>query len=548
MTAPFTIRPLLQMLDDLLREHESAPRGTQVLPCLTDDLAGDINIIAAAIHSSGGAILNTTRIRAENELPADAYDYRSPAEGKASSLAASAISGALRYRRAGAELGVRVVDVGRGRIDAAYVAVGRTSPVPLPTSSDALLALVRALSSARFERQEGKLAVVIYDEAELDAEQRRAAWGLSAHLKSLALGPRTLVMVAASAEIDTRRHVRYDTGFRYAHSKGEVVRRHPPETSRAMIADIVRASSGYIAMFLGAGFSASSGLALGNALRDEALQDMHLSPPGASSTELAAGWYRHIEEIGGLLDSEVPLMPEQRIAGLTLERVLREEYRTFSPEPPPTLVKFKTKCDAARTNVGVAPRRLAEIIRSGRKLVICTVNFDELIETAASGACEVFATDDDFERAPDHLTRYLAGSDPKVPLWKLHGTISNLESCVASDDQTLLGLSDHKRKALEALISSSDQMRPAPWMYIGASMRDSDLTPIWARPDFAAVVREYWVMPFSVNSVRDFVDMYRAEAWRQQRARTFEQRLVTETADTFLKVLVAAFTEASARQ
>ena len=186
---------------------------------------------------------------------------------------------------------------------------------------------------------------------------------------------------------------------------------------------------------------------------------------------------------------------------------------------------------------------MTEIIRSGRKLVICTVNFDELLETAASGACEVFATDDDFERAPDHLMQYLAGSDSKVPLWKLHGTISNLESCVASDDQTLLGLSDHKREALEALISSGDARRPAPWMYVGASMRDSDLTPIWARPDFAAIVREYWVMPFSVDSVRDFVDLYRAEAWRQQRTRSFDQRLVTETADTFLKLLAGAFAE-----
>jgi len=312
-----------------------------------------------------------------------------------------------------------------------------------------------------------------------------------------------------------------------------------------MIADIVRSSSDYVGMFLGAGFSASSGLALGNALRDEALRDVHLSPPGSDAEQLAADWYRHITEIGGLLDSEEPLTTDQRVAGLTLERVLREEYRTFSPEPPPTLVKFKAKCDAALASLGVAPLALAEIIRSGRKLVICTVNFDELVETSAAGACEVFATDDDFGRAPDHLKSYLEGSDPKVPLWKLHGTISKLNSCVASDDQTLLGLSDQKRQALDALIDMSDPTRPVPWLYIGASMRDTDLTPMWGRPEFAAIVREYWVMPFSADSARDFIHLYRAEAWRQQRARTFEQRLVTETADTFLKALAAAFAAAT---
>jgi len=534
VTGPDSVRPLLQMLDHVLREHEVAERGpTRVVPCLTDNIAIDIDVFIAAVHAAGGAVLNTTRQRARGEAtPADRETYRGPVEGRTTSTVGAILETALTYRRVdGKKIGINLVKRD-GDVDVAFVIHNGDPNAALPAADDPLLALTRALCSARLADQ--TLAVVIYDESEMDADQKTAAWNVSAHLEGLQLGPRTLLLLAASPDISFSRHVDATTGFRFARHEGVMVRRHPPVACDAMIADIVRGDPSFIGLFLGAGFSASSRLALGNQLRDDAIRALQLSPSDADSTALARDWYKHIESLEQLLESEVPLSLEARVAALTLERVLREEYRSFLPEPPPTLQKFSVACADALRYPGGAPESLARIIRSGRKLLICTVNFDELIETAAGASCRVFATDEQFGDACNHLKSYLSGRDIRVPVWKLHGTISDLNSCVASDAQTLVGVSGPKQRALETMLELTKNEAPSPWVYVGASMRDTDLNKFWSRADFAERVREYWAMPFVVAPVRAFVLANRAERWSQRDKLTYDQRQITETADTFL--------------
>lgn len=75
-------------------------------------------------------------------------------------------------------------------------------------------------------------------------------------------------------------------------------------------------------------------------------------------------------------------------------------------------------------------------------------------------------------------------------------------------------------------------------------MRDTDLVPLLGQPEFVHGLREHWVLPHSVDTVRTFVDQYRTERWDAMKLPKFEERLVTETADAFLSKLSDRWTAA----
>ena len=518
---------------ELIKSYDRPDTGhMQVIPCLTDDIASCIDTVTAVVRQAGGAVVNTTAFRSSAELPADAENYCDPVHGNPPMAWRAEIAEALRITRVSGRYRV-IIEASGGMIDAKYQALTPADPDPGPASADdPVLAVARALCSERLLSH--RLGVLVYDETGLDVSQRIPLWELSQHLHGAATkNLRTLVMLVR-AVVQIPRHTQQQSGFRWALSDGRLLRRYDWSSARVHINDILGSEAPFMVLFLGAGFSASSGLALGNHLRDRTIERMQLADAGASSEQLARAFYQWVAANSRLLPSEEVAELSDLASRLTLERVLREEYLSFAGEDPPTLREFKIECDRAVTRMGGAPLSLSRLIASGRKAVICTVNFDELVEAAAGpDGVEVFSSDDDFTRAPTHLEDYLADRNDRAPLWKLHGTIGDLRTCIANNAVTLMGLSDPKEKALYELLNHS--RTPIPWIYIGASMRDTDLNPILGRIEFAKGLREYWVLPHSISSVEDFAHAYRTERWKGQRG--YDERLITETADTFLTAL-----------
>ena len=157
------------------------------------------------------------------------------------------------------------------------------------------------------------------------------------------------------------------------------------------------------------------------------------------------------------------------------------------------------------------------------------MNFDRMIEEHSEAPLKVFASVEEFAHAAGYVAEYLAGREKAVPLLKLHGTIENPATCVVSTEQTEKGVGQEKLVALRALLSET----PLLWIYVGASMRDLDLRPLFMFEDFARGVDERWVSPYLVDSVEG-IGLVREPLWRSTQFRTLEDRLVTETADAFL--------------
>jgi hypothetical protein len=524
---------VLKTLMAILRDSDR-PDTSQlhVIPCLTDDLASCIDAITAVVRQAGGAVLNTSTFRSVAELPAEAENFQAAVRGTPPTGWAAKVTAALRITRVSGRYQVRL-ETANNMVDARYEAFTATDPDPGPADADdQVLAVARALCSERLLAHQ--LGVLIYDETVLDASQKAPLWGLSQQLRGPALKKLHTLVILARASVQIPRHTQQHTGFRWALAEGKLLRRYGWSSAQANINDILGSGAPFIVLFLGAGFSASSGLALGNDLRNQAIERMGLTVAGASSDQLAAAFYEWVADNGRLLPSEETANPGELASSLTLERVLREEYLSFAGEDPPTLREFKAQCDIALTRMGGAPVSLAHLIASGRKVVMCTVNFDELIEHAAGpDRVRAFSSDHDFGQSLEHLQDYLRDRSNQAPLWKLHGSIGDLRTCIANDAVTLMGLSKPKEEALHALLTQSD--KPIPWIYVGASMRDTDLNPVLGRREFAEELREYWVLPHSVPSVEEFAHAYRAERWKNQRR--YDERLVTETADTFLTAL-----------
>jgi hypothetical protein len=214
---------------------------------------------------------------------------------------------------------------------------------------------------------------------------------------------------------------------------------------------------------------------------------------------------------------------------LTLERVLREELHDYGPENSPTLGDMLTQNDNALRNTGLAVRALHKLIRRRRHLVIVTVNFDTLIETSVEEHVKVYAHSDDFIELLDDLPMYRVHGG-RVPVLKLHGTITDFRTIVATVDETARGLSVPKEDALRALVRQHDRM---PWAWVGCSMRDPDVNRVLGQRQFGEGLDERWVTPFPMATVEEFVKQYR----RFDGRRGYWERCITETADVFLAEL-----------
>jgi hypothetical protein len=408
---------------------------------------------------------------------------------------------------------------------------------PSPSGGERMvLAIARAFASGEMDDRE--LAVVAYSEAVVDYLFRKSIWELVANqMPDMPHGILRTLIVVAEANIDVPLHCRSDSGFRFALTGSRVLRRRHSDDLNASANQIV-VTGDPVVFFLGAGFSASSRLPLGNSLRDNAIRRLLVIPPTdvIPSEDLALRFHRWVSQRDWLTDHERAMREDAFARQLTLEQVIRAEKRHFRSLP--TLEEFKTLHDTVISKPGQAVTDLAFVLQQmvGRAVIV-EVNFDCLVERHATVPIRVFYSDEHFEEAADYIRRYLDGTEDAVPVLKLHGSIEEPDTCVVSDEQTQRGIGAGKLDALRALIEGGSRL----WVNVGASMRDRDLNPVLHSPEFAWALEERWVLPYLDPAVDEFAAQ-RIPFWSETPLRSIEDRLITETADAFFAAVRRALT------
>ena len=407
-----------------------------------------------------------------------------------------------------------------------------------------IVALVRAAVHRDLDQYE--FAVIAYESGTIDLPFRRAVWHLMVnHFSGMRNGTLRTLVVVAEAAIDIDLHCQPDRGFRFAIAGGRLLRRQGKDNLMATVSSISRHPAPFV-LFLGAGFAASSRLPLGNSLRDGAIRRLLAIPEMESPTseDLAIRFHRWLsEKPGWLAESERQMLEDEFARRLTLERVVRAEVR-MNPDIP-TLRDFQLHHDSVVNTPGAAVLDLAKSLEHGvGRIVVVEVNFDLLVETHARVPLRVFASDQDFAESAAYVNRYLAGEEAAIPLLKMHGTITDLNTCVVSEDQTERGVGAGKLSALRGLLGSEGA--PRLWIYVGVSMRDRDLLRVLTGEDFARGLDEHWVCPYLVDTVADYA-RERSAFWAQTLRPSIEDRLITETADAFFSALSTALEGTAAR-
>jgi hypothetical protein len=412
----------------------------------------------------------------------------------------------------------------------------RTEEDAPPTGSlPVLLRVLAYLVSGDLARR--PLTVLSYPLTGLDERRQGLLW--EATLAPGLFPPDTLrtFVPIAGGQVDVVRHCsRAEGGVRYVIRDGELIERGETLLLADSLRMILRRFDQPLVLFLGAGASASSGLPQGNYLRDRALAALVNKPVG--STELLSSFRTWLGMHHRWMSEEEALPPDVFARTLTLERVLREEFFALSGMPieqSVTVTRMQRDCRLAldRQPEGrQALWRLAELLP---RLVVVTVNFDQLIELGMSGAHTVIVRDEEFlERRGEVLAR-LRGEPVPLPILKLHGSIEAIDTLVADISATKRGLQDEVVATLNAMVS---EVGCVTWVWVGCSMRDADVGAWLAGKHGVDEIQEWWVDPLPPRSVQVYAEGRRRWEWAsiQQELR---DRQITETSDRFLSQLAA---------
>jgi SIR2-like protein len=526
-----TTRAVVDIARRVLTLAEETPLGTppQVTPVMVDDLRQARDILDPALRQIGATVVDIGTI-AERGCSGTVDDAALEA----------VVRGALEHPAAH---GTRTVEFGSdenhrrrafwgGEIDA-----GVTSP-----PDHALLGLATATIDERL-RTPGDLVVVFYDEAQLEPFERPFAWQYATKVMPgyIAAQVRHVVVVLA-AERPDEYHLSGNPSLRWSVDGKEVVQRNLASTNGNLTQRLIDDQDSHLVLFLAAGFSACMDMPLGNSMRDFALRQLLPDSTRVPDGELPRQFYVLMADQGNLLEFEQGQTNEELARQLTFERVLREELSAFDPSP--TLAELERLEAAALAAEPVfAVRHLKSMLSGTRKLILVTVNFDRLIEHDEDERIEVFADDDRFAGCVAYIDRYLDGEPDaeRVPLLKLHGSFSEQASLIASIEQTLIGLTSDKADALDRACSPRGDGR-VPFVYVGSSMRDIDITLQLSQPRYATQLDERWVMPLPSSSVAEFVHRHRVATWHHRGvSASLEERLVSWTATEFLERLAATW-------
>lgn len=516
--------PALSLIQRLLEEHELDRADPRLVPCLHAELREDVEVLSAAARRYGGALYDLSAPSADWEDPTGPIKptRRDLVLGITSGVGASVLPAELEF------------DTSVGRLEARLRGV--VSP-PEPS----LVPILRGASViASAALDEHDFLILCAETSSVDPARQQLLWQL------LTIDPRDLELRAdqtvvvllgpsADPDIDYARQPE----VRLVVRPNRLLRRSQSQTDSAVRA--LASGTKPFVLLLGAGASASAGIRLGNAYRNLALQGL----VGSNSTDeevLEDGFFEWLHQRDRFLPGE----RNDRttfLETLTLERVLRETFHElgFRPRTDSAVVReIVADCDRALGYVRpgrVALRHLASTLPG--RLILITVNFDQLIEEGMSANHIVLATPEEFEQHIPDLTAYAAGDASKpVPILKLHGTVERVDSLVATIDDTAVGFHDAVRAALDAIVQAVET--PMTWAWIGCSMRDRDVSA-WLRGLPRDALDEWWVDPFPPVSLDSFFDEHRRLVW-SERQRTLDDRLVVETSDRFLRQLSALMT------
>src|SRR6266851_3895810 len=297
----------LDLLKAIVGRHASgsATDEIEVVLMVIHDLKAHRGLIEAGIRDAGGVLV-------------DAAECASGVMGELEPELGRVVEATLRIRTPGGGQSAvsldRVVDRVRGLFD------GRPSDEGMSAGLSLILGIGASVFSARL--RESALAVVTYDESFLDEDWADAVFELFARqLSGVGIANiRRLVVLIQSRKVNHERHCAPPVSIVCRLGDAGLERRKEWVADRAEIHRLVRPGLGPLVLFLGAGFSFSSGLPLGDELRDEALGRMLQSAD--PFPRLADDFHRWIESNDRFLsDSERGGSREEFAAALTLERV-----------------------------------------------------------------------------------------------------------------------------------------------------------------------------------------------------------------------------------
>lgn len=500
-----------------------------VLPVVVEDLRAVLPALVALSEMMEGHLFDMDE--PESWPSPTAFDQ--PLDGVIDPVRRTAVETILNTLPEG---NLQLYETDEGQLD---IGVGPKGLGDLSSGGERTLArIIRAVLHPQIDIY--PFVTIVYSAESLDLHARKAAWHLMVQqLDGVpSMAARTLLVVVQD-DIDVDLHCTRRLGLRFAVRNSRLLWRQGADDLRATAGEIAE-KEGPLIFFLGAGFSVSSRMPLGDDVRDGAIRNLLKIGDSESLTSRALANKFHewlSSKPGWIYEAERTLSRDQFVEQLTLERVVDAEHRHFGSLP--TLVSFQTSHEERVLLPGSAVGSLLRIMENGEsRVIIVQVNFDELVERNAVAPIRTFVNDADFGAAPDYIRSYLSGQESAVPILKLHGTISEPSSCVVSLDQASAGIGNRKLNALRALLGNEDQRHL--WLYVGASLRDRDLLPVLSSEEFAHGLDERWVLPFLVESVWRFGAL-RTKAWSGSGRERIEDRVITFSADTFLAELEAAW-------
>lgn len=330
-------------------------------------------------------------------------------------------------------------------------------------------------------------------------------------------------IVIEVGERDSAYHLALGDGpgsrFRISHqiSAQGLVQVSRPEVHAYHLGSVERAwdQEAPIAFFLGAGFSYSSGLPLGDEMRDRALHEVALIPDVNQAIERLYGDLLVAERADG---ASAFLQWERDDRGrpdldlfapdLTLERLVTAAAR-LDRGLTDTWAWFNAQHEGAEP--GPSVRYMAELVAAaaGKRLILFTVNFDEMLERACSDELEVIYTPDRLDNLGERIEALISDPPGSRTLYvKLHGSLADRETIVVDYDKVMDVSRRPFASAARRLAEESAQM-----VYVGHSMRDYDIRAALADLQMSALI-EHWVAPTGPDPVlRRFWNEYRG-AWR----------------------------------
>lgn len=527
---------IIRVFDQVLSADPHDVLPVQVIRVITDELATDRPLIADIITGLNGITVDLANLGVTGVT--GILDGRPELQAAVSELLAPALP-------PGAVLSWQETD---GLVLASFAPIATAENESIQT----LLGAAVCLFDARLYATE--TVAVVWDDSALDLESAQAVWRILTELvEGRAFGRLGRLFLFAGGDVRYSLHL---DGLRPArfllHRSGIDLVKDPTHLfERVEFLAQAHRDGLPLVLFLGAGFSWSSGppdhrIPLGDTLRDEALVAM-LGEEGTQRSRLHQ-FYALVRENDLWTPAErtAARLPDQDefCEFLTLERVLLVQFATMDgPQRSPTLRRVFECNEHAVAAPGVAVRRLHDLFRRRQDIVVVTVNFDTLVESAAGVAFEVLATPADLQRATEVVRRYLGQRDERsgssarpVPVIKLHGTIGDFDSVVADVGRVAEGLSEEVKDALAELALPE---MPVPWVYIGHSMRDADLIKVIEQRHFALGTNEMWVSPSLPHPVRRFAGDHREQLWLSHGRNSIQMRHVTVTADRFLAELLA---------